>query len=55
MTITEVARLAGVSPKTVRRWERSGKVASARKDWRGWRVYFPEDVARLVAFYEALH
>ncbi len=54
MTITEAARKVGVSPKTLRRWEDSGKVPRSRKDWRGWRVYFPEDVDQLVAFHEAL-
>jgi excisionase family DNA binding protein len=53
-TITEAARVVGVSAKTIRRWEEAGKVPAAKKDWRGWRVYFPEDVERLVAFHEAL-
>lgn len=55
MTITQAARKVGVSPKTIRRWEDAGKVPAARKDWRGWRVYFHEDVEHLVAFREALH
>jgi excisionase family DNA binding protein len=55
MTITQAARKVGVSPKTIRRWEEAGKVPAARKDWRGWRVYFHEDVEQLVAFREALH
>lgn len=55
MTVTEVARKVGVSCKTIRRWEKADKVPKAKKDWRGWRVYFPEDVERLVAFHEALH
>lgn len=55
MTITQAARLVGVSAKTIRRWEDAGKVPTARKDWRGWRVYFPEDVERLARFHEALH
>ena len=55
MTITQAARVVGVSPKTIRRWEDASKVPFAKKDWRGWRVYFPEDVEQLVAFREALH
>jgi DNA-binding transcriptional MerR regulator len=55
MTITEAAHEVGVTPKTIRRWEDAGKVPKARKDWRGWRVYFPQDVERLVAFREALY
>jgi excisionase family DNA binding protein len=55
MTITQAARRVGVSPKTIRRWEEAGKVPKAKKDWRGWRVYFPEDVERLASFREALY
>jgi len=55
MTVTEAARKVGVSAKTIRRWEEAGKVPQAKKDWRGWRVYFPKDVERLVGFHEALH
>ena len=54
MTITEAAGKVGVSPKTIRRWEGAGKVPKAKKDWRGWRVYFREDLEKLVAFHEAL-
>lgn len=55
MTITQAALAVGVSPKTIRRWEESGKVPKAKKDWRGWRVYFPGDVEQLMFFHEALH
>ena len=55
MTISEVARQLGVSAKTIRRWEEAGKVPAAKKDWRGWRVYLPKDVARLVSFHDALY
>ncbi len=55
MTVTEAARRVGVSSKSLRRWEKAGKAPRAKKDWRGWRVYFPEDVEQLVAFHEALH
>ncbi len=54
MTVTEAASAVGVSPKTIRRWEAFGKVPKAKKDWRGWRVYFKEDVERLISFHEAL-
>ena len=37
MTITEVAEIVGISPKTIVRWEKVGKVKRAKRDWRGWR------------------
>ena len=55
ITITEAARKVGVSPRTIRRWEKAGKVATGKRDYRGWRVYSPADVERLVSFHEALH
>ena len=39
MSITDVAERIGVTSKTIIRWEKSGKVARPKRDWRGWRVY----------------
>ena len=55
LTITEVAERLGVTPKTIMRWERTGKVHTSKRDWRGWRVYDETDVERLKAFYEATY
>jgi len=44
MTITEVAEIVGVSPKTIMRWEKVGKVRRAKRDWRGWRIYDETDL-----------
>lgn len=52
MTITEVADRIGVSPKTIIRWEKSGKVDRAKRDWRGWRLYEKNDLKRLKDFKE---
>jgi DNA-binding transcriptional MerR regulator len=55
MTITEVAEKIGVVPKTIIRWENSGKVRKAKRDWRGWRVYTKEEFKDLVNFVETLY
>ena len=54
MTITDVAERLGVTSKTVIRWEKSGKVNPAKRDWRHWRVYDKEDFRKLKAFKETI-
>ncbi|MFP4055885.1 MAG: MerR family transcriptional regulator [Candidatus Brocadiia bacterium] len=54
MTISEAAKRVGVSPKTLLRWEKAGKVQKPKRDWRGWRVYEEEDVNELQAFHDRL-
>jgi DNA-binding transcriptional MerR regulator len=44
MTITDVAEKIRVTPKTIIRWEKSGKVGRPKRDWRGWRVYDKGDL-----------
>ena len=55
MTITQVAKKVGVATKTIMRWEHSGKVNLPRRDWRGWRVYYKEDLEKLREFHESLY
>lgn len=55
LSITEVADRLGVTPKTIMRWEQSGKVTASKRNWRGWRIYDETDVERLKAFYEATY
>ena len=55
LTISEVARRAGVSPKTILRWERAGKITRPKRDWRGWRVYTLDNLEEIKSFHEALH
>ncbi|MBM4043639.1 MAG: MerR family transcriptional regulator [Planctomycetes bacterium] len=50
MTITEAASQIGVTPKTIMRWEESGKVPKPKRDWRGWRFYIPSDLDALTQF-----
>ena len=54
LTITEVAQRIGVTPKTIVRWEKSGKVNRPKRDWRGWRVYDKHDLKRLKQFKETI-
>ncbi len=54
MTITEVAQIVGISSKTIARWEKMGKIRKPKRDWRGWRVYEPEDVQQIKIFHETV-
>jgi len=54
MTITEVAIRIGVTPKTIIRWEKSGKVNRPKRDWRGWRVYDKIDFRKIKEFKETI-
>jgi len=55
MTITEIAKILGVTPKTITRWEKTGKVRKSRRDWRGWRVYEKDDLVNIKEFFESLY
>lgn len=54
MTITDVANRLGVTTKTIIRWEKSGKVKPARRDWRGWRFYDKTEFKKLKEFKEII-
>jgi len=54
MTITEVAEIVGISPKTIVRWEKVGKVKKAKRDWRGWRIYDEIDLDNIRQFRETI-
>ncbi len=51
MTITEVAKMLRISPRTIERWEETGKIKKAKRDQRGWRVYDQYDAEKLMAFH----
>ena len=55
LSITEVAEKLGVTTKTITRWERAGKVRKAKRDWRGWRVYSPDDLKEMESFVQAVY
>ena len=48
LTVREVADLIGVSPQTIRRWDRSGKFPSTRHPMNNYRVYPEAQVQQLV-------
>ena len=52
LTITEVANAVGVTPRTIMRWEKAGKIKRSKRDWRGWRFYYREDMAEIKRFFE---
>lgn len=54
MTITEVAERIGVTPKTIVRWEKAGKITPSKRDWRGWRVYEKDDLKKIRDFKESV-
>ena len=51
MTITEVAKMLRISPRTIERWEETGKIKKAKRDQRGWRAYDQYDAEKLMAFH----
>ena len=53
LTITEVAKAVGVTPRTIMRWEKAGKIKRSKRDWRGWRFYYKEDIAEIKRFVES--
>ena len=55
MTITEVAEMIGVVPRTIIRWENSGKVKKSKRDWRGWRVYTEVELEELREFHDSVY
>ena len=54
MTITDVAERIGVTPKTIVRWEKAGKIRRSKRDWRGWRVYDRDDFRCLKEFKDTI-
>lgn len=54
LTITEVAEIVGISPKTLARWEKVGKIRRPKRDWRGWRVYEESDLSDIKKFHDTL-
>lgn len=44
LTIKETAELIGVTPLTLRNWDKSGKLKALRNPINNYRVYKPEDI-----------
>ncbi len=49
LTIRDAARLIGVSPSTLRAWDRAGKLKAARNPMNKYRLYRREDIEALLA------
>lgn len=47
LTISQVAKLVGVNPQTIRRWDKTGKFVSTRHPINNYRVYPHDQVERL--------
>ena len=48
LTIKEAAELLGVTPLTLRNWDRSGKLAASRNPINNYRVYRREDIETIL-------
>ena len=48
LTVGEAAHLVGVSPRTLRAWDRAGKLKAARNPMNRYRLYRREDLERFL-------
>lgn len=48
LTVSEAASTLGVSPSTLRNWDRAGKLKATRHPINGYRLYRREDLAKLI-------
>jgi excisionase family DNA binding protein len=48
LTIKEAAKLLGVTPLTLRNWDKSGKLPTVRHPMSNYRIYKSEDLEKLV-------
>ncbi|HVU06899.1 MAG TPA: MerR family DNA-binding transcriptional regulator [Candidatus Paceibacterota bacterium] len=48
MTIKEAAEFLGVTPLTLRNWDKSGKLPTTRHPMSNYRIYKTEDLEKLV-------
>lgn len=49
MTVRKAARYLGVSPSTLRNWDKAGKLAAARHPLNGYRLYSRTQLDQLLA------
>lgn len=52
LTVNEAAELIGVSPSTLRNWDRSGKLKATRHPLNKYRLYSREELEKLLASME---
>ena len=53
--LSQVARIIGVAPVTLKRWLLSARVGEVQRDRNGWRVFTEEDVRRIQEYAAALY
>lgn len=53
MTIKEAAEFLGVTPLTLRNWDKNGKLPTTRHPMSNYRIYKTEDLEKLVKDIEA--
>ena len=46
--IAEAAKMIGITPTTLRTWERKGKIASYRNPINNWRMYKSDEIEKLM-------
>jgi len=47
MTVMEAAKILGVNPETLRRWDRTGKLKAKRNPMNNYRLYSVQDIEKL--------
>ncbi len=47
MNSAQAAAELGVSKATLLRWFREGRISPVNRDWRGWRIFTPQDLMRI--------
>ncbi len=48
MTIKQAAKILGVTPLTLRNWDKNGKLPTTRHPMSNYRIYKTEDIEKLV-------
>jgi len=48
ITIKEAAKMLGVTPLTLRNWDKNGKLPTTRHPMSNYRIYRKEDLERLI-------
>jgi len=47
LTIKEAAKILGVSPMTLRRWDKNGKFKASRHPFNNYRIYNQKNIEKL--------
>jgi len=55
LTVSEAASVLGVSPSTLRNWDRNGKLVPVRNPINGYRLYRRADLEKILSSLEGDH